>query len=510
MLSITEHVPFPPCPAPFNMAAHVLSHADGLGDKAALRLVGPDPSEEWSYSALRDIVLRTAGGLRDLGLSPGARVLMRLGNSVDFPVCYLAAIAADLVPIPTSAALTVPEVDAITTEIRPSLIVQATDVTAPSAAPCPVLSLTDFAALRRSSPIEPVMGDPDRLAYIIYTSGSSGRPRPVAHAHRAVWARRMMHDGWLGLTPHDRLMHVGAFNWTYTLGVGLMDPWAVGASAIIPQAGMPVGDLLAHAAREEVTIIAAAPGVYRQMLKQDTIPDLPRLRHVVSAGEKLSPRIAQAWSDRTGTPVFEALGMSECSTFISGSPSRPAASDSAGFAQPGRRIAVLGPDGTPVPRGSAGVLAIHETDPGLFLGYADAPDETAAKFAGDWFVTGDMVSMAQDGAITYLGRNDDMMNAGGYRVSPLEVETAFASLDGLHAAAAVELTVKADTSVIALFYEADTPLDDGLLTAHAHRTLARYKQPRLFHHVSVLPKGGNGKLNRKALRRDWEAAHDPA
>jgi acyl-coenzyme A synthetase/AMP-(fatty) acid ligase len=78
------------------------------------------------------------------------------------------------------------------------------------------------------------MGDPDRLAYLVFTSGSSGEPKAVAHAHRAIWARRMMTEGWYGLTPEDRLLHAGAFNWTFTLGTGLLDPWAIGATALIP------------------------------------------------------------------------------------------------------------------------------------------------------------------------------------------------------------------------------------------------------------------------------------
>jgi acyl-coenzyme A synthetase/AMP-(fatty) acid ligase len=114
--------------------------------------------------------------------------------------------------------------------------------------------------------------------------------------------------------------------------------------------------------------------------------------------------------------------MSEVSTFISASPARPAPPGASGYPQPGRRVAVLDADGAPVPRGAPGTLAVHRDDPGLFLGYLNQPEDTAARFAGDWFLTGDTVSMADDGAITYLGRDDDMMNAGGYRVSPLEVE----------------------------------------------------------------------------------------
>ena len=90
--------------------------------------------------------------------------------------------------------------------------------------------------MRDLPPADFDMGDPDRLAYIIYTSGTSGVPRGVCHAHRAIWARQMMMQGWYGLRPEDRLLHAGAFNWTYTLGTGLMDPWTMGATALIPEA----------------------------------------------------------------------------------------------------------------------------------------------------------------------------------------------------------------------------------------------------------------------------------
>ncbi len=145
-------------------------------------------------------------------------------------------------------------------------------------------------------------------------------------------------------------------------------------------------------------------------------------------------------------------------------------------------------------------LAVHRSDPGLFLGYLGADGETEARFSGDWFLTGDMVSMADDGAITYLGRDDDMMNAGGYRVSPLEVEAAMAPLAG--DCAAVQVPLKPDVTVIALFHTARVA--EPALQARAQSMLARYKQPRLYIHRKVLPHGANGKINRRALREDWD------
>ena len=114
--------------------------------------------------------------------------------------------------------------------------------------------------------------------------------------------------------------------------------------------------------------------------------------------------------------------------------------------------------------------------------------------------------MAEDGAITYLGRGDDMMNAGGFRVSPIEVEAAMTTHPGVHEAACVEVSVKADASVIACFYvPEDAPVDEGTLATHAHERLAHYKCPRIFVPVAALPRGANNKILRRELRASFEA-----
>ncbi len=338
--------------------------------------------------------------------------------------------------------------------------------------------------------MDPEMGDSNRLAYIIYTSGTSGRPRGVMHAHRAVWARRMMWEGWYDLKEDDRLLHAGAFNWTYTLGTGLMDPWARGATAVIPAAGTKPEQLPLLMARHDAAIFAAAPGVYRQMLRHHERLSTPKLRHGISAGEKLPEATRAAWKAASGTEIYEALGMSECSTYVSGSPNRPAPEGASGYPQPGRRIRV----------GEDGQLAIHCSDPGLMLGYLDAPEETAERFDGEWFLTGDTVAEGPDGAITYLGRNDDMMNAGGYRVSPLEVEAAMAGHPNITGAAAVEHEVKPGTTVIRCFYAATQPIEVERLSDFAASRLARYKCPRIFTHIEAIPTNANGKVNRTVLR----------
>ncbi|MBL4917235.1 class I adenylate-forming enzyme family protein [Szabonella alba] len=484
----------------FNLAAHVLAAGMAAPDRIALQLLSLSGAERWSYGRLVAAVRGVATGLLAEGLTPGDRILLRLDNSPDFPVTFLAAITAGLIPVPTSAQLTAPEVEKLCATVTPRLIVQAEGVAIPDAPPCPVLPAARLAAMADLPPAEFALGDSGRLAYIVFTSGTSGRPQAVAHAHRAILARALMTDGWYGLTGADRLMHAGAFNWTYTLGTGLMDPWTAGATALIPAPGVTPAQLPILLKRFDATIFAAAPGVYRQMLRAD-LPALPRLRHGLSAGESLPPALRTEWRTRTGTDIHEALGMSEISTFISGSPGRPAPEGLAGHVQPGRTVAVLDDKGTPVPRGTSGILAIHRSDPGLFLGYFNDPEASAARFTGDWFVTGDTVQMEADGAIRYLGRGDDMMNAGGFRVSPLEVESAMIGFPGLTNCAAVELDLRPGTSVIACAYAAAAPLDDSALTAHAETRLARYKQPRIWAHMPDFPQGANGKINRRLIRQ---------
>ncbi|WP_300513139.1 class I adenylate-forming enzyme family protein [Aliiroseovarius sp.] len=502
MQAIFDQGPFAPPPADFNMAAHVLTHARDMGDKRALSILGQG-NDHWTYAQLDRAVRGISGGLLARGLTPGAHVLMRLGNNVDFPLAFLGCIAAGLVPVPTSSQLTAPEITRMAAVLDPDLIIAGEGIALPDPLPCETLSSADLHALADHAPAPFDMGDPNRPAYVIFTSGTSGIARAVTHAHRAIWARRMMHQGWYGISADDRLMHAGAFNWTYTLGTGLMDPWSVGATALIPAPGTPASALPWLISDHGATIFAAAPGVYRQMMKAE-LPAFPALRHGLSAGEKLPATTRTNWEKATGTPIHEAYGMSECSTFVSGGPDHPAPAGTLGYPQVGRRVAVIGED-APVGFDQPGTLAISSRDPGLMLGYHGAAEETAAKFNGEWFLTGDTVSMAADGVITYLGRGDDMMNAGGFRVSPIEVEAAMTAHPGVHEAACAEVSVKADASVIACFYvPEDAPVDEGSLTTHAHAQLAHYKCPRLFVPVGALPRGANNKILRRELRAEFE------
>ena len=492
-----------PCPSDFNMAEYVLAHADVTPEKVALSVLSNSGARRISYAQLKSDVLCVAQGLLDTGVEPDDRVLMRLGNTVDFPITYLAAIAIGAVPVPTSSVLTKTEVAKIITDIDPTVIVHDGACALPDTAHR-VLNVEQIAAFKSNESAEFHRGDPNRLAYIVYTSGTSGHPRAVMHAHRAIWARRMMIRDWYDLAAEDRLLHAGAFNWTFTLGTGLVDPWSVGATALIPEQNVDLKLLPLLLSRHHATLFAAAPGVIRKL--NAALPDqfrIPKLRHVLSAGEKLSPDVRSTWRAKTGVDIFEAFGMSECSTFLSSSSHRPSADHALGWPQRGRRIclrAVHDPTQEAM-LGEEGIIAVHQDDPGLMLGYLNAANETADRFVDGWFLTGDHARIGENGAYYYTGRKDDMMNAGGFRVSPIELEHSLSQVQGITSLACVEVEIKADAKIIVVFFTSASSDIETQLKEHAQTHLADYKRPKAYVRLDALPQTANGKINRNALRK---------
>ena len=492
-----------PCPSDFNMAEYILAHADVTPEKVALSVLSNSGARRISYAQLKSDVLGVAQGLLDTGVEPDDRVLMRLGNTVDFPITYLAAIAIGAVPVPTSSVLTKTEVAKIIMDIDPTVIVHDGACALPDTAHC-VLNVEQIDTFKSNESAEFHRGDPNRLAYIVYTSGTSGHPRAVMHAHRAIWARRMMIRDWYDLAAEDRLLHAGAFNWTFTLGTGLMDPWSVGATALIPEQNVDLKLLPLLLSRHHATLFAAAPGVIRKL--NAALPDqfrIPKLRHVLSAGEKLSPDVRSTWRTKTGVDIYEAFGMSECSTFLSSAPHRPSADHALGWPQRGRRIclrAVHDPTQEAM-LGEEGIIAVHQDDPGLMLGYLNAANETADRFVDGWFLTGDHARIGENGAYYYTGRKDDMMNAGGFRVSPIELEHSLSQVQGITSLACVEVEIKADAKIIVVFFTSASSDIETQLKEHAQTHLADYKRPKAYVRLDALPQTANGKINRNALRK---------
>ncbi|MEM9122942.1 MAG: acyl-CoA synthetase [Pseudomonadota bacterium] len=498
-------------PTSLNLTAYCLDHwARVAPHREALRVlygVGPAASRPltFTYGEVDRTVRAYAAVFARQGLAPGDRIFIRLANDAPYVFAFFGAMAGGFVPVPASDQLSDREVADLIADCAPSLVVS--DLKVASMPRLPRIGSTDLASQAQSLDPPPYAAmRPDDPAFLIYTSGTTGRPKGVLHAQRSIWGRRPMFAGWHDLTSDDRLLHAGAFNWTYTLGVGLSDAWTAGATALLfagdrnPEVWP---DLIAQ---ENATIFCAVPSLYRQILKygKNLRARLASLRHGLTAGEALTQELRSTWDNTVGVPLFEALGMSEVSTFISCSPSVPVRPGSPGRAQAGRRVCVLPEDtqGTdPLPANRVGLLAVHASDPGLFLGYWKRPEEEAAVFRGAWFIGGDRVSMDEAGYITHHGRANDVMNAFGYRVAPQEVEAALLQHPAVQDCAVAEHQVREDVSVIAAWIVATTPHPSAdALEAFLTTRLAAYKHPRAYHFVSTLPRTRTGKLQRRALQ----------
>ena len=495
-------------PASFNLSRYCLAgSADSHPDKPALIVVGgaeEAQTEVWTYGQLRTAVLQVAAGLLARGLRPGDRVMIRLPNTSTYALLFFGAIAAGLVAIPTSSQLTEEEALFLCRDAAPALLIEADAMRIADIA-IPSLGDRDLPALLAHAPCADfAQTEADDPAFLIYTSGTSGRPKGVLHAQRSAWGRRPMYQGWYGISAADTILHAGAFNWTYTLGVGLMDPWANGATTVV-YTGPRDPAIWPHLMEQhQATLFAAVPSVYRQILKYGDVSAIRRspLRHGLTAGEALSPDLLAAWHKETGLTLCEALGMSECSTYISTAPDMPQRIGSPGKPQPGRSIAILPELGTePLGPGNVGLLAVHRSDPGLMLGYWNRPDEEAEVYRGEWFCGGDLAELDEEGYLWFHGRADDIMNAMGYRVAPAEVEAVLAAHPAVAEVAVTELRVRADVSVIAAFIvarDADEA-DAGALLDHCRQHLAAYKCPREVVFLDTLPRTANGKVIRRAL-----------
>lgn len=488
----------------------------------------------WSYLQIETAVLRLAGALGKLGLPYGERLMIRMDNDVGYVLTFFAAMAAGLVPLPSSAALTAEEAEFLLTDSAARALALSGDLALCHDVPRGVVVVSEeeiLAASRRAAAdgvsttyANTASDDP---AFLIYTSGTVGRPKGVLHGHRTAWGRRPMYDGWYGIRADDVVLHAGAFNWTYTLGVGLIDPWANGATAVLynGRADPAVWPHLIE--RFGVTIFATVPSLYRRILKYGTFPPggLPTLRHGLTAGEALPETVRQAWRRATGTELYEALGMSEISTYVSTGPGMTIMPGSPGKPQPGRRVAIVavdeptaptGEDGGPpqgrkstprlLPPGETGLLAVHRSDPGLMLGYWRRPEEEALVWHGEWFCGGDLAHIDEDGYVWFHGRHDDILNPMGYRLSPLEIEGVLSHQPLVHEVAVGEVEAADGVRLLVAFVVPHGPLPraeaidaaEAEILAYATQHLASYKRPRRVLFVERLPRTRNGKL----LRRD--------
>ena len=312
---MNEHSPLRPPPERFNIARYCLAdQAATWPDKTALIIAGGiDRQRQWSYRELDLMVRRLAGGLRALGLHAGERLMIRMDNDLEYILTFFAALTAGLVPLPSSAALTSEEAEFLLANSEAAALALSDDLPLAHAVPSCVrmLRAEEIAGLARSAdPIDYAGTSAADPGFLIYTSGTAGRPKGVLHGHRTAWGRRPMYQGWYGITSDDIVLHAGAFNWTYTLGVGLIDPWANGATAVLYNGPPDPAVWPELIGRFGVTIFATVPSLYRRILKYGSFGGdrLSTLRHGLTAGEALPPVVLDSLASRDRQGAVRSLG----------------------------------------------------------------------------------------------------------------------------------------------------------------------------------------------------------
>jgi len=466
--------------------------------------------------------------LRNSGVAAGDRVLIRLPNSLDYPIAFLGTMKRGAISVPTSTLLTAEEVAYLAKDSTATVLV--TDKAAWPALqdhlsnlpnlkqvflsgvgeiqPHASLQVSDLsqqlAAISHCEGNHPTAADDP--AYLVYTSGTTGYPKGVLHAHRALIGREPAAKYWFNFAEdqQDRIMHSGKFNWTYVLGTGLMDPLYLGKTVIVHE-GKNDADLWTRLiAKHAATIFVGVPTIYRQIIQKSTAAqaDVPSLRHCMSAGEHLSDEVLQQWRGRFGRDIFEAVGMSEFSYYLSQSVFRPIRPGSAGFPQPGHAIQLLNPDTLEaVPLGEEGMICVPDSDPGLFLRYWNLDEETAKYKHHGWFFTGDYARYDADGYIWFLGRKDDIIKSFGYRVSPYEIERVYKSHPAVADCAAVGEELEKDKLLVVTYVilQPDATVTADELLAFGKQHLAAYKTPKTVYLTKDFPRTKNGKILRKDI-----------
>jgi acetyl-CoA synthetase len=473
--------------------------------------------------------------LINLGVKPGDRVLIRLPNSLDYPIAFLGTMKMGAISVPTSTLLTAEEVAYLAKDSAAKVLVSDTaawvnmasemeqnhsqtpnlshvlltqlDGPLPSASAVNTMDLSSelLAVNVTSITYKTKSSEP---AYLVYTSGTTGYPKGVLHAHRALLGRQPAAEYWFhySKTQQDRIMHSGKFNWTYVLGTGLMDPLYLGKTVIVHEGKNDAQKWLDLINKHAATIFIGVPTIYRQLLQKTTAKqaDIPSIRHFMSAGEHLSDEVLGQWRARFGLDIYEAVGMSEFSYYLSQSVFRPIRAGSAGFPQPGHQIELLNPETRePVSVGEEGMISVPESDPGLFLRYWNLDEETAKYKHDGYFFTGDYAKYDEDGYIWFLGRKDDIIKSFGYRVSPYEIERVYKGHPDIADCAAVGEEIEKDKLLVVIYViakpEATVSPDDLLAFGKQH--LAAYKSPKTVYMAKDFPRTKNGKILRKDVNQ---------
>jgi len=510
-------------PAAFNFAQHLIELNAGRPQKTAF----VDDAGTLSYGDLAVRIRRLGAGLRALGLRREERVLLLMHDCNDWPVSFLGAMHAGLVPVAVNTLLTADDYAYMLENSRAQAVLV-------SGALLPTLTaamtrcdheVRKVVVSRPQAPLHPAevefeaflqAHDPaqraaatgaDDPAFWLYSSGSTGRPKGTVHSHgNPYWTAELYGRRLLQLREDDVCFSAAKLFFAYGLGNGLSFPLSVGATTVLmaerPTPEATFARLLGKVGGAKPTVFYGAPTGFAGMLAHPALParDAVALRLVSSAGEALPAELGERFKAHFGVDIVDGIGSTEMlHIFLSNTPAQ-VRYGTTGWPVPGYRVELRGEGGEPVPDGEPGDLYIH--GPSAALMYWGNRAKSRETFQGAWTKSGDKYIRNADGTYTYAGRSDDMLKVSGIYVSPFEVEATLVQHPAVLEAAVIgkedaEGLTKTKAFVV---LKPGAQADEAGLKAFVKDRLAPYKYPRFIEFVPDLPKTATGKIQRFKLR----------
>ncbi len=507
----------------FNFAQHLLAANRGRSNKAAFI----DDLGTLSYGQLDERVRRLAAALRAQGLRREERVLVLMLDCNDWPVAFLGAMYAGLVPVAVNTLLTADDYAYMLEHSRAQAVL-VSGALLPALTAAMVKSEHEVGKVIVSRPVAPLhpaevefdtfvdshapvqkaaTTRADDPGFWLYSSGSTGRPKGTVHSHaNPYWTCELYGKAVLGLSENDVCFSAAKLFFAYGLGNALTFPLSVGATTIL-MAERPTPEATFKRWRGDVgglkpTVFYGAPTGFAGMLAHPQLPapgDVA-LRLTSSAGEALPADIGQRFQRHFGVDIVDGIGSTEMlHIYMSNLPGK-VRYGTTGWPVPGYGVELRGEDGAAVPDGEPGELYIH--GPSAAMMYWGNRAKTRDTFQGGWTKSGDKYVKNADGTFTYSGRSDDMLKVSGIYVSPFEVEATLVQHPAVLEAAVIgkedaEGLTKTKAFVV---LKAGSSADEAELKAFVKDRLAPYKYPRFIEFVSELPKTATGKIQRFKLR----------
>jgi len=508
---------------PDNVADLVARAAAERPDHEAIRDLTTGASLSWA--AFDAAVDAEADRLRSAGVAAGDRVVVTLPDGAAFCVAVLGAMRAGAAAVPVGPGSVPRELGIVFADARPAVVVaESTDAAADAAAavdarllPPPSTDATGGARPRADG----ARGGGEAPALIVFTSGTTGRPRGVQLSHRALLANREQEAALrpAPVTPVDRVLLALPLYHVYGLAAGLLQVCWAGATVVLPGRFDPAAAVDAVVA-ERVSVLAGVPSMYRALLDvpaERLRPALGGVRLCTSGGAPLPPDWLAAFRDATGLDLHEGYGLSEGGPVITsndlGRPPKPGA---VGRVLPGVELRLVDADGNPLvsgegeedddellgdgsdPSDDTGLIALR--GPNLFSGYW--PDSSGGPDADGWFRTADVGYLDSDGDLHLVDRSSDLVIVNGFNVYPREVEQVIAELDAVAEVAVVGVPDdRTGAAVKAVIVPSDDSLTEQAVREHCTARLARFKRPAEVTFIGELPRTPTGKIARRTLAR---------